>query len=83
MSKWHEVIDNDNVGISEDGEKLQVKFDTDHDGNVWVEIPLNFIESETLNKLAEFVLMEQLSRRNYSASKMCEVIHGEIQKLKI
>lgn len=82
MSKWHEVFNEDDVSISEDGKTLEIKFDTDHNGNIWVEIPLAFIEQKALNAVSEFVLMEQLSRREYSASKMCEVINDKIEQIK-
>lgn len=35
-----------------------------------------------INKVKDFILMEQFSRREYSASKMCEVIINKIEQMK-
>ncbi len=43
MSKWHDITDKDDVSISEDGKSLQICFDSDHNGNIWVEIPLELL----------------------------------------
>jgi hypothetical protein len=44
MSTWYEVKDKEDISISEDGKMLQVNFAGDDNGNIWVEIPLKFIE---------------------------------------
>ena len=43
MSKWYEIKDKEDINISEDGKMLQVNFGGDNDGNLWVEIPIEFI----------------------------------------
>jgi len=44
MSKWHDITDQEDVSLSEDGTELQVCFDSDHDGNIWVAIPIEFVK---------------------------------------
>lgn len=44
MSLWYEITDEEDVSLSEDGKHLQVNYDSDKNGNLWVEIPLEFIE---------------------------------------
>lgn len=49
MSTWYEIKDKDDVSLSDDGKSLHVNFDGDQNGNIWVEIPLEFI-APLLNK---------------------------------
>lgn len=43
MSKWHRIEDPDDITISDDG-YLEVLIDQDSFGNVYVEIPIEFIK---------------------------------------
>ena len=44
MSKWHKVNDKYDVSLNEKGDTVQVCFDGDHEGNIWVEIPIEYID---------------------------------------
>lgn len=43
MSEWYEVKDPDDVELSEDGKIVQILFDTDINGNCYVEIPVKIL----------------------------------------
>ncbi len=43
MSIWYDIKNSEDVSLSEDGKSLQVCFDSDHNGNIWVDIPLELI----------------------------------------
>lgn len=44
MSLWYEIKDKEDCNISEDGKMLQVNFDGDYNGNIWIEVPVKFIK---------------------------------------
>lgn len=51
MSIWYDIKDKEDVSLSDDGKSLQINFDSDHNGNIWVEVPLEFIDQlRELNK---------------------------------
>jgi len=50
MSVWYQITDQEDIEISEDGKTLHVLFHTDHSGNIYVEIPIEFIERYVHNK---------------------------------
>jgi hypothetical protein len=43
MSVWHEIKDKEDVSLSDDGKTIEVLFDGDDNGNIYVEIPVEFI----------------------------------------
>ena len=43
MSMWYKIKDQEDVEISEDGKTIDVLFGGDHNGNNYVEIPIEFI----------------------------------------
>lgn len=53
MSQWYEIKDKEDCSISEDGKMLQINFDGDHNGNLWVEVPIKFIDSEFKDRIDE------------------------------
>ena len=44
MSEWWQVKDPDDVDVSDDGETLDVLFNTNYAGNCYVEIPIEFVK---------------------------------------
>jgi hypothetical protein len=44
MSIWYEIKDKEDINLSDDGKSLQINFDSDHNGNIWVEVPLELID---------------------------------------
>ena len=46
MSMWYEVDDIFDLGISDDGKMLQVRFDTDCNGNNYVEVPMEILKEK-------------------------------------
>ena len=66
MSKWHDITDKDDVSISEDGNSLQICFDSDYDGNIWVEIPLELLPDELTEQIvahANREIVENLEKK--------------------
>lgn len=59
MSMWYEIKDKDDVSLSEDGKSLQVNFDSNHNGNIWVEIPLEFIDRLRPQTVNEYSLIQE------------------------
>lgn len=43
MSIWHKIKDPDDVELSDDNKQIYVRFAENHNGNIWVEIPIGFI----------------------------------------
>ena len=43
MSEWHEIKDPDSVSLSEDGKTVEILFKTNRNGNVYVEVPVEFL----------------------------------------
>ncbi len=43
MSEWFEIKDPEDVELSDDGKAVQVMFDTDNNGNRYVEIPVEML----------------------------------------
>lgn len=44
MSIWHEIKDQDDVQLSDDKQTLEVCFGHDHNGNLYADIPIEFIK---------------------------------------
>ena len=44
MSIWYEIKDGSNVELSADGTTVEVLFNTDYNGNNYVDIPIEFIK---------------------------------------
>ena len=44
MSIWYDIKDSEDLSLSLDGKDLHVNFDGDHNGNIYVAIPLELIE---------------------------------------
>lgn len=44
MSIWYEITDNEDISLSDDGKCLQINFDSNHNGNIWVEVSLELID---------------------------------------
>jgi len=57
MSEWFKVEDDFNVSVDNDGEMLDVMFDTNYQGTVYVEIPIEFVR-KALKDYAEVQLKE-------------------------
>lgn len=53
MSEWYKVEDQEDVGLSKDGKMIQICFDANYNGNVWVEIPIEFLKDLKLDKAIE------------------------------
>ena len=49
MSIWYDIKDKEDLSLSLDGKDLHVNFDGDDNGNIYVAIPLELIES-VINK---------------------------------
>jgi hypothetical protein len=45
MSIWYEIKDKEDVHLSDDGKELQINFDSDHNGNIWVSVPIELINN--------------------------------------
>lgn len=45
MSIWHEIKEQEDVELSEDGKTVEVCFGHDHNGNLYVDIPIEFVKS--------------------------------------
>ena len=43
MSLWKKIKDEDDVELSEDGKTLEVLYDTDKQGNYYIEIPIEIV----------------------------------------
>jgi len=43
MSTWRKVKDRDDVEVSEDGKTLDILYMFDHNGNNYVEVPIEFV----------------------------------------
>ena len=43
MSEWHEVKDPADVELSDDGQSVDILFDTDPNGNHYVTVPLDML----------------------------------------
>jgi hypothetical protein len=43
MNEWYTVKDSDDVSLSKDGKTIDVLFDSNDWGNVYIEIPVEFI----------------------------------------
>ena len=43
MSLWYEIKDQDDVSLSDDGKTIYVCFNGNHNGNIYVEIPVGFV----------------------------------------
>jgi hypothetical protein len=43
MSEWFDIESKDDIEISEDGETLEILFNTNKFGNQYVEVPIEFI----------------------------------------
>jgi len=50
MSTWLTIRDQEDVELSEDGETIDVLFQTDRFGNNYIEIPIKFIKHCLHNK---------------------------------
>jgi hypothetical protein len=46
MSIWYEIKDKEDVKLSEDGKTIDVNFTGDDNGNIYVEIPIEFLPSQ-------------------------------------
>lgn len=77
MSVWYEIKDREDCNISEDGKMLQVNFDGDHNGNLWVEIPIKFIDSEFKDRVNE---LEDALRDSISGT-MDSIKYEKMQKI--
>jgi hypothetical protein len=44
MSVWYEIEDQEDVELSEDGGTLEIKFNIDDNGSVYVEVPIKIIK---------------------------------------
>ena len=44
MSIWHEIKKQEDVELSEDGKTLEILYKHDHNGNKYIEIPVEFIK---------------------------------------
>lgn len=44
MSIWYEIKDKEDISLSDDGKSIYVNFTGDHNGNIYVEIPIEFIK---------------------------------------
>jgi hypothetical protein len=57
MSEWYRIKDPDDVSLNEDTETLDVLFDYNNFGNVYIEIPLDFV-TKTIKTYMHKELME-------------------------
>ena len=55
MSTWYQINDSESIALSEDGKSVEVLFDSDGFGNVYIEIPLELIVA----KLDKFVRLKE------------------------
>ena len=44
MSIWHEIKDPEDVELSEDKKTLEVCYGSDNNGNLYVDIPIEFVK---------------------------------------
>jgi len=44
MSIWHEIKKQEDVELSEDGKTIEVLYGFDHNGNKYIEIPVDFVK---------------------------------------
>lgn len=44
MSLWKKIKCQDDVELSEDGKTLEVLYDSDNQGNYYIEIPIEFVK---------------------------------------
>jgi len=59
MSEWYEVINQDDVELSDDGKTLDIMFHTNAWGNQYVIVPIRFVEkvcTEYAKKLEKTIL---------------------------
>ena len=52
MSVWIKIKSQEDVELSEDGETIDVHYGHDHNGNNYIEIPIEFLKS-LLKKIAK------------------------------
>lgn len=45
MSEWYEVENQDDVELSDDKKTLEVWFKANYNGNVYIEIPIEFVKN--------------------------------------
>ena len=50
MSVWYEIEDQEDVELSEDGKTLEINFNSDHNGNIYVEVPIDIIKKALKTK---------------------------------
>lgn len=43
MSEWYQIKEQEDVELSEDGECIEILFNTNDSGNQYVEVPIKFI----------------------------------------
>jgi len=43
MSEWFEIKDRSDIEVSDNGETIEVLFDSDRNGNKYVDIPISLI----------------------------------------
>ena len=57
MSIWHEIKDQEDVQLSDDGKTIEVCYGSDNQGNLYVDIPIEYVKlalsktEETVSKL--------------------------------
>ncbi len=44
MSVWHEIKNQSDVELSDDGKTIEVCYGHDHNGNLYVDIPVEFVK---------------------------------------
>lgn len=45
MSLWKQIKNQEDVELSEDGKTIEVLYEFDHNGNNYIEIPVEFIKN--------------------------------------
>lgn len=44
MSIWYEIKEQDDVELSDDKKTLEVCYEHDHNGNLYIDIPIEFVK---------------------------------------
>jgi hypothetical protein len=83
MSIWHTVKESDDVQLSDDKKTLEVLLSSDHNGNNYIEIPVEFVIDKisvptTVPKIAD--LKKQVTEHFNSENIILDNIKDEISE---
>lgn len=70
MSTWQEIRNKSCVEISSDGETIEVLYNHDHNGNNYIEIPIEFV----ISLVKERAIMEEKKRYEDEIEKLKSII---------